>query len=523
MWISANRAHLAWTPLLGWILLSCAAPAAQAQPAPAAAGAGTSPAAATTDAGATPAGPVPPGGAAPAPPSTVYPEEPVRRDSTATESTTPATRAPVRTGVSGPLGPNPSTLTGVSSSVSSSVNTSVAPSVQSPIGGGGSLRDELGVTVGGFRLFPQLSVNVGADSNVFAQNASQGAVGSLYTAIIPSLELRSQWLNHELKALLNAGLGFYASAPSQNYQNYTAQLDGKLEILQDFYVPVSVAYKRITEPLGTPNTTAVSAPTVVDVVPVKIGLYQRFNRVFYEVTALATRYRHHDFSNLAAGGIPASSRDRTEYEERFRLGYEITDDFSIFVQPSINQRRYVIPFLSTADSQRDSNGFNLGFGFTQKFTATSSIEGIIGYQTQNYVIGGPTSDYTFGLSGNWSGISRLTLRPNFARTINESALSNFKNIVNTVVGVDFTYDIHDAWTAIGGLSYNLADYTPVDSSVTQARTDKIFRGQLGLLYSLRPEVQIGPVYEFTQGSSSDSTNGPDYNRHVFYVRMIGKR
>lgn len=520
MWISGDRSQLTWTPLLGWILLSCAASAAQAQQAPAAAG-GSPAAAATTDAGATSTAPVPPGGAAPAPPSTIYPDEPVRRDSTTTDA--PASRAPVRAGVSGPLGPNPSVLPGGTSSINSSVNTSVRDAVQNPIGGGGAPRDELGVTLGAFRLFPQITVNVGQDSNVFAQNASQGTVGSLYTAVIPSLELRSQWLNHELKGTLSGGFGFYPSAPSQNYQNYTALLDGKLEILQDVYVPASFGYRRVTEPLGTPNTTAVTAPTVVDIIPVKIGLYQRFNRFFYEVTAMGTRYWHHDFSNLTSGGIPASSRDRTEYEERVRLGYEITDDFSIFIQPSINQRRYVIPFLNTTDSQRDSNGFNLGFGFTQKFTATSQIEGIVGYQTQNYFIGGPTSDYTFGLAGTWGGLSRLTLRPNITRSINESALSNFKNIVNTVIGTDFTYDIHDAWTAIGGLSYNVADYTPVDSSTTQARTDKILRAQLGLLYSIRPEIQIGPVYEYTQGTSSDQTNGPSYDRHVVYMRMIGKR
>jgi len=178
MWISANRTQLAWTPLLGWILLSCAAPVAQAQQTPATAG-GASPATTTTGGAATPTAPVPAGGAAPAPPSTVYPDEPVRRDSTATESTTPAARTPVRSGVSGPQGPNPSVLSGGGASVGSSVSTSVSSSVQNPIGGGGAARDELGVTLGAFRLFPQISLNVGADSNVFAQKAADSPVGSL--------------------------------------------------------------------------------------------------------------------------------------------------------------------------------------------------------------------------------------------------------------------------------------------------------------------------------------------------------
>lgn len=518
MWISANRSHLVWTPLLGWILLSCAAASAQVQMAQAPPAAG---AAAGTDGGAaTPATVIPPGGAAPAPPSTLTRDEtPGRRDAaTPDQQTTPTgARAGSVIGGFGPIGITPS----VQSSISSSVASSIATSVQTPFGGGGAPRDDLGVTLGSFRLFPQIEVNVGSDSNVFAQNASQGTVGSLYTSILPSLELRSQWLNHELRGVLNGGFGFYANAPSQNYQNYTARVDAKLEIQQDFYVPVSVGYRRQTEPLGTPNTTAVSAPTVVDIIPVRIGLYQRFNRFFYEASASATRYWHHDFSNLVSGGLPASSRDRIEYEERIRLGYEITDDFAIFIQPAINQRRYT-NFFNVAGQERDSDGFNMGVGFTQKFTATSSIEGNLGYQTQNYITG-PTSDYTFGLSGNWTGYAPLTLRPNISRSITESALSTYKNIVSTVLGLDFTYVIHDAWTAIGGFSVNNAEYNPVDATVTQPRTDRIYRGQLGVLYSFRPEFQIGPVFEYTKGTSTDNVGGPAYDRQVVFLRLVGKR
>jgi hypothetical protein len=89
--------------------------------------------------------------------------------------------------------------------------------------------------------------------------------------------------------------------------------------------------------------------------------------------------------------------------------------------------------------------------------------------------------------------------------------------------VDFAYVIHDAWTLVGGISYLLADYVPVPGQNVPSRTDRVIRGSLGLLYSIRPQVQIGPFFEYTTGSSTDPVNGPNYDRQVISVRLIARR
>jgi hypothetical protein len=116
----------------------------------------------------------------------------------------------------------------------------------------------------------------------------------------------------------------------------------------------------------------------------------------------------------------------------------------------------------------------------------------------------------------------LTLRPTITRSINQSALSNYSAYVSTLAGLDFNYIIHDAWTMVGGLSYNTADYTPIAGSGAPPRTDTYLRGQIGLLYTLRPQVQIGPMIEYSSGSSTDPVNGPSYQRQIFSVRLIAK-
>jgi hypothetical protein len=112
----------------------------------------------------------------------------------------------------------------------------------------------------------------------------------------------------------------------------------------------------------------------------------------------------------------------------------------------------------------------------------------------------------------------------FLRSINESAYGFYQNYVSTTLGVDFVYDIHDAWQLVGGTGINIAQYNPIPGAGVGPRTDYFWRASLGLLYALRPQVQIGPLYEHTSGSSTDvASGGPAFTREVISVRIVGAR
>ncbi len=396
------------------------------------------------------------------------------------------------------------------------------PDVPVSVTGAVNAPGEVGIAVGAFTLYPSIEVQAGFDSNVFATSAP--TVGSPYTLIRPVVELKSDWLNHSIRVVAGAGFGIYTNASTQNYWNGNLQIDGRLDIQQDFYATGMVAVRRQTEALGTPNALVASSPTVVDSIPVEVGLYQRFNRFFYDFRASATRYNYIDNSIVSAGGLPAASRNRFEYDERVRLGYEVMDGIDVWVAPGLNQRIYD-QYVNAFGQQRDSTGWNVNLGATIKLTTKSILEGFIGYSTQTYIADGTTTPaFTFGLSGSWNGYEPLTIRPAFIRSINESAYSNYINYVSTAVGVDFTYDIHDAWQMVGGTGINIADFTPAPGSGAGPRTDYYWRASLGLLYALRPQIQLGPLYEHTTGWSTDvASGGPSYTREVLSLRLVAKR
>ena len=125
MTISSRRSQLIWCPVVGWVLLSCV-PAAHAQ---------------------------------------------------MTVGTTSAVDDALPRRSRGPPTSRPSPPSYSSTIVGAPFGTTVPVTAPDPTVTGGVARtddQELGVRLGGFYLYPQIEMNGGYDSNVFAQSASLG-------------------------------------------------------------------------------------------------------------------------------------------------------------------------------------------------------------------------------------------------------------------------------------------------------------------------------------------------------------
>lgn len=384
-------------------------------------------------------------------------------------------------------------------------------------------KEELGIALGSFILYPTLDLRAGYDSNVFAQPAGQ-QVGSAYEAIRPSLDLKSDWNNHMLNFSAYGQFGFYNSASSQNYQNFGISTSGRLDIQRDWYLNGGVAFTRTTEALGTPDVALAASPTVVWQLPINLAMYQRFNRLFYQASVGVTGFRYQQFSAQNAATLPASNRDRNEFGETLRVGYELYDGFDLWLQGGLNQRTY-LQYLNVANQARDSNGWAASGGATVDLGGVSKLEGYVGYSQQTYL--NPlltTSAVTFGLGGIWNGYEPLVVRPFVIRSINETAFTNYQDYVSTTFGAEFAYTIQDGLVLNTGGSFSLLNYTPVPGTVgTFSHTDNFYRASLGLQYSIRPQISLGPLYEFAAGNGPDPNTSPNYTRHVVMLRLVVKR
>ena len=314
-------------------------------------------------------------------------------------------------------------------------------------------------------------------------------------------------------------------ATSQNYQNFGVNTDGRLDIYRDWYLTGNAAFTGTTESLGTPDVAQTQSPSVVYAVPINLGMFQRFSRLFYQVNAGYTALRYSDFSQLNTNALAAGSRDRNEFTESLRAGYELREGFDVWLQGGLNQRSY-LQQVNIAGQQRDSNGWSAVAGSTLELSGVSKLEAFVGYSQQNYFSAGVnTGAVIFGLGGTWNGFQPLVVRPFVIRSINETVFTNYQDYVSTTFGAQFDYAIHSDWQLTAGATFSLLDYTPVPGTNAGAfpHTDDFYLLSLGALYSIRPEFQVGPLYEFSAGNGPDPNTSPNFTRHVIMLRFVAKR
>jgi hypothetical protein len=379
-----------------------------------------------------------------------------------------------------------------------------------------------GVRVGTFLLFPSLELDEMYDDNIFINSTSgttpQQQTGSFIQIIKPSVELRSEWAKNMLNFYARGAFGFYTAAPGLNFQDLSVGTDGRLDIKQTANIFGGASFNRLHEALGTPNApTNFNQVNYYNQISANAGYFQQFGKIR---TTLEGRLDNYNFTNNglgpAQGVIFNSDRDRTEFHESFRVGYEFLQGYEIWTRGSLNQRVYV----TNPDALgffHNSTGWDLVGGFSVAISSITSLEFFAGYLQQNYVdpAFATVAIPTFGLTGYWSPTRQILVKPYVLRTVDDTSLGNASGYIDTTGGVDVTYDFRPNIKIQGHADYTSADYNTVAGSLGRLDQYYTFRG--GVLYSPTEHFFIGPTYQFEHRTSNQA--GLDFNDNQIMLRL----
>jgi len=376
----------------------------------------------------------------------------------------------------------------------------------------------LGVQVGSFLLFPTLEADETLNDNIYATPVATGKTASFIQLIRPSVDLKSQWSVHEFNFFARGALGFYSADASQNFQDVSVGANGRLDIQRNWNAYAGASFTHGHEELGTPNTIGGSfQPTIYNQTSANLGYYQAFNALSVRLDGRMDNYSY--FNNgqgPAQGFIFNTDRNRTEFREALRIGYEFSPGYQIWTRGGLNQRVYA----SVPDSSglnRNSNGWEVLGGMTIDFGGITALEAFAGYLQQNYESGqfATISAATFGLTGYWNPLRNLWLKPFVRRTVDDSSLSNAASYLNSAFGLDVTYDVRPNIRVEGHGDYSIADYSAI--AFGNNRYDQYYTFRVGVLYQPTRNFFVGPQYQFIHRTSNQFNS--DYDQNVVMLRL----
>jgi len=377
----------------------------------------------------------------------------------------------------------------------------------------------LGIKVGSFLLFPTLEADEQLNDNIYATSAATGRTASFVQLLKPSLVLRSQWSAHQLDFFARGDFGFYSADSSQNFQDASVGANGRIDIQRDLNVYGGGFFAHGHEALGTPNTVAGTTfqPSFYNQVQANAGYYQAFGHLNVRFDGRVDNYSYtNNGQGPAQGVVPNSDRDRTEFRESLRLGYEFSPGYQVWTRGGLNQRTYAtVP--DAFGQNRNSNGWEVLGGVTVDLGGITSLEAFVGYLQQNYVSGqfSNVSTPSFGLTGYWNPNRNLWVKPFVRRTVDDSSLANAASYLNTAFGLDVTYDLRPNVHIEGHGDYSIIDYSAISSG--NGRYDQYYNFRIGLLYQPMRNFFVGPQYQFVHRTSNQFNS--DYDQNIFMLRL----
>lgn len=362
--------------------------------------------------------------------------------------------------------------------------------------------DPSGLRVGDFNFSPSITNSLRYTDNVYATDI--GKVHDFIYAVRPELNIKSDFVRHEIGAGFSAERGLYRDITSENYTDYNASLSGRLDVTGQTSVPMDFSYQRAHYLRGSPDERSSSRPTVFDLFKAGAGIIHKGQTLVMKVLADAQRYIFQDNSSGDVE-IDNSDRDRDELSLYTSVGFSEEGYFAPYIYSNLKD----ISYASSGSRQgfnRDSNEYEIGVGTIASISEITRASFNIGYLNRDMSdkalddIGALT--YGFNLAWEPSPLVMFLLEGN--RTTQESVLSGASASVVSDIGLTMDYELFPNVFLYPTVGYQERDYEGIDKVVTS------YRAGINGTYKMNQNLWLSLSYRYiTQEDNGEDTTGED--------------
>lgn len=368
--------------------------------------------------------------------------------------------------------------------------------------------EPIGARAGSFLVFPKLEVGETYNDNIFSTDSDERH--DFITIISPSVAVNSDFARHALNLKLGADVGRYADYDAEDYEDYNASVDGRIDVLRDATITIGAGYKKLHEDRGDPDAASGINPGEYEVKSFDLGAKFKPNRISLEWDGSLKRSDYDDVKTTT-GTTNNDDRDKDEYVTSLRVGYEIVPEFEAFVKGTYNVGSYD-DAVDDFGFDRDSDGFEVVAGTAVDLTGLLTGDVFVGYMKQVYDdanlenISGPSA----GISLTWNVTKLTTLKGNVSRTISDTTTANSPGSMTTIAGISAEHELRRNLILDGELKYTLADYESI------ARHDQTYDVSAGADYLLNRNFFARIEYSFRK---KHIDVGTDYSENKFTINL----
>ena len=367
-----------------------------------------------------------------------------------------------------------------------------------------------GYDVGSFIAHGEVQAGVEYDDNIFRSNNAAGnppPVSDFIGRIAPKVTLQSDWSEHALDFFIGSEFGFYLNNPSQNYINYAVGTHGRYDIDENQSVDGTLEYYRNVLPRGTPGIGVFGNQSFVNVLNADVK-YLYTGEPFY--LRIGPRFQN----NVFEGTAPSSNYNY--FDVSARVGYRLTEEFSVFIDPSVQVVRYP-GGIDFTGFDANSQGYDVRVGVTYDLSTEIGLEAAVGYYQRWYQAGAiaPDSGLSAKLALYWNPSENWSFEVTGMRGLSQyrviTGTTPNGNAVATEVQARAGWLAKDNLLIDVGVGYAIYEFQDISLNQNYLGAD------VGARYYFNENYWIGPRYFYSSATSSNPTVPYTDNRIMLTV------
>lgn len=400
----------------------------------------------------------------------------------------------------------------------------------------GTADNAKGIRARSFIVLPSIEFGAEYIDNIYRQESNERS--DFLERLTPKIAVESRWSRHALGLSVSSDMAFYNEHWKENYQNFNADLHGRVDVRRNSYATLQGGMSRQIQLRGSPDDRFGNEPTVYYDYFGVFDYFHRFNRLSANI---GHRIDYYTFNNVAGADAATAANlnippDINAEETAFylhntdrnfvgntthlRLGYQLKTGYEAFIRGLYNSRVYD----QKADDfgyQRSSGGYGVDAGVGFNLTALLKGDVFVNYLYQNY--DDPRLTSTSGVGGGidlvWTPTRLTTVKGSFVSRIDETSLAGVSGYYSRMLTLDVEHELRrhiilSARTGYGNNDYNgsQVDVNGNPISGNEQRNENVYLAGAAVKYLIHRNFYARAYYDYFKRDVNISGNNYDWNR-----------